>query len=54
LKHGNLVVWVRIPYLKLDEPSEKFIEWKMTTPDGKAGDDASERTGTGTSHHCGT
>jgi hypothetical protein len=32
LKHGNLVVRMRIPYLKLDEPAEKFIERKMTTP----------------------
>lgn len=31
LKHGNLVVRMRIPYLKLDEPAEKFIERKMTT-----------------------
>ena len=32
LKHGNLVVRMRIPYLKLEEPAEKFIERKMTTP----------------------
>jgi len=32
LKHGNLVVRMRMPYLKLDEPAEKFIERKMTTP----------------------
>ena len=31
-KHGNLVVRMRIPYLKLEEPAEKFIERKMTTP----------------------
>ena len=31
LKHGNLVVRMRIPYLKLEEPAEKFIERKMTT-----------------------
>jgi hypothetical protein len=32
LKHGNLVVRMRMPYLKLDEPAEKFIERKITTP----------------------
>jgi hypothetical protein len=32
LKHGNLVVRMRIPYLKLEEPAEKFIERKLTTP----------------------
>ncbi|MGA8530850.1 MAG: type IV secretion system DNA-binding domain-containing protein [Acidobacteriaceae bacterium] len=32
LKHGNLVVRMRMPYLKLDEPAEKFIERKMTPP----------------------
>jgi type IV secretory pathway TraG/TraD family ATPase VirD4 len=32
LKHGNLIVRMRIPYLKLEEPAEKFIERKMTTP----------------------
>jgi hypothetical protein len=32
LKHGNLVVRMRMPYLKLDETAEKFIERKMTTP----------------------
>ena len=32
LKHGNLVVRMRMPYLKLDEPAEKFIERKMTMP----------------------
>ena len=32
LKHGNLVVRMRIPYLELEEPAEKFIERKMTTP----------------------
>ncbi|MFP5276597.1 MAG: type IV secretion system DNA-binding domain-containing protein, partial [Acidobacteriota bacterium] len=32
LKHGNLVVRMRMPYLKLDEQAEKFIERKMTTP----------------------
>ena len=40
LKHGNLVVRMRIPYLKLEEPAEKFIERKMTTPahaDDRAG-----------------
>ena len=31
LKHGNLVVRMRIPYLKLAEPAEKFIERKITT-----------------------
>jgi type IV secretory pathway TraG/TraD family ATPase VirD4 len=31
LKHGNLVVRMRMPYLKLDEQAEKFIERKMTT-----------------------
>ncbi len=32
LKHGNFVLRLRIPYLKLDEPAEKFVERKMTTP----------------------
>jgi hypothetical protein len=32
LKHGNLVVRLRMPYLTLDEPAEKFIERKITTP----------------------
>ncbi|MGB6719183.1 MAG: type IV secretion system DNA-binding domain-containing protein, partial [Terracidiphilus sp.] len=32
LKHGNLVVRMRMPYLTLDEPAEKFIERKITTP----------------------
>ena len=32
LKHGNLVVRMRIPYLKLEEPAEKFIERKIATP----------------------
>ena len=32
LKHGNLVVRMRFPYLELEEPAEKFIERKMTTP----------------------
>ena len=32
LKHGNLVVRMRIPYLKLEEPAEKFIERKLTMP----------------------
>ncbi len=32
LKHGNLVVRMRMPYLSLDETAEKFIERKMTTP----------------------
>jgi type IV secretory pathway TraG/TraD family ATPase VirD4 len=32
LKHGNLVVRMRIPYLKLEESAEKFIERKLTTP----------------------
>jgi hypothetical protein len=32
LKHGNLVVRMRMPYLTLDEPAEKFIERKLTTP----------------------
>ncbi len=31
LKHGNLVVRMRIPYLKLAESAEKFIERKITT-----------------------
>ncbi len=30
LKHGNLVVRMRMPYLKLEEQAEKFIERKMT------------------------
>lgn len=30
LKHGNLVVRMRIPYLKLEERAERFIERKMT------------------------
>ena len=32
LKHGNYVLRLRIPYLTLNEPAEKFIERKMTTP----------------------
>jgi hypothetical protein len=32
LKHSNLVVRMRMPYLKLDEPAEKFIARKLTTP----------------------
>jgi hypothetical protein len=32
LKHGNLVVRMRIPYLTLEEPAEKFVERKLTTP----------------------
>ncbi len=32
LKHGNFVLRLRIPYLTLNEPAEKFIERKMTTP----------------------
>jgi hypothetical protein len=32
LKHGNLVVRMRMPYLTLDEPAQKFIERKITTP----------------------
>lgn len=32
LKHGNLVVRMRIPYLKLDERAEKFIERETTMP----------------------
>jgi hypothetical protein len=31
LKHGNLVVRMRIPYLKLEEAAEKFVERKLTT-----------------------
>lgn len=32
LKHGNLVVRMRMPYLKLDERAERFIERDMTMP----------------------
>lgn len=31
LKHGNLVVRMRIPYLKLEERAERFVERKITT-----------------------
>jgi hypothetical protein len=31
LKHGNFVLRLRIPYLTLNEPAEKFVERKMTT-----------------------
>jgi uncharacterized protein (DUF1697 family) len=30
LKHGNLVVQMRFPYIQLESHAEKFIERKMT------------------------
>jgi type IV secretory pathway TraG/TraD family ATPase VirD4 len=32
LKHGNLVVRMRFPYMELSSHAEKFVERKMTTP----------------------
>jgi len=32
LKHGNYVLRLRIPYLTLNEPAEKFVERKVTAP----------------------
>ena len=32
LKHGNLVVRMRFPYMELASHAEKFVERKMTTP----------------------
>ena len=35
LKHGNLVVRMRFPYLELPNKAEKFVERKMTSTAGK-------------------
>jgi hypothetical protein len=42
LKHGNYVVRLRVPYLKIEERHERFIERKIVRPDNLARNDGGD------------